>query len=191
MAPPASESVPPETPTIELKPVPAPRKGGRPPTKQRGRLGRNQYSRDTAPGVTNGASPAANDDIPNSPQLNAANGTVNGHDSSDGTTGGRQTKTKNSRLQKLSWHDIRRPAGAMQNYIAQRQVDMAGERSAGALAVKTPPTPLANGASPQEGAKADDDDLDSFKGLSTLQMMDHLSRDLTHWQQMISAQDGK
>ncbi|PVH94884.1 hypothetical protein DM02DRAFT_538577 [Periconia macrospinosa] len=166
-------------------------KGGRPPTKQRGRLGRNQYSRDTAPGVTNGASPATNDDLPNSPQLNAANGTVNGHDSSDGTTGGKQAKTKNSRLQKLSWHDIRRPAGAMQNYIAQRQVDMAGERSAVALAVKTPPMPAANGASPQQGAKADDDDLDSFKGLSTLQMMDHLSRDLTHWQQMIAAQDGK
>lgn len=191
MAVSASESVPPETPTTELKPVPAPRKGGRPPQKRQSRLGRNQYTKDAPTGITNGASPAANEDVPNSPQLNAANGTVNGHDSSDGTTGARQAKTKNSRLQKLSWHDIRRPAGAMQNYIAQRQVDLAGERTTTAPAVKTPPTPAINGASPQEEAKIDDDDLDSFKGLSTVQMMDHLSRDLTHWQQMISARDGK
>ncbi|CAI6340913.1 unnamed protein product [Periconia digitata] len=191
MVAPATEPIPPETPTTELKPAPAPRKGGRPPNKRQSRLGRNQYTKDAPAGATNGASPAANDDIPNSPQPNAVNGAVNGHDSSDGTAGGRQAKPKNSRLQKLSWHDIRRPAGAMQNYIAQRQVDMAGERNAISPAVRTPPTPAANGVSPPEDTKTEGDDLDSFKGLTTLQMMDHLSRDLTHWQQMISTSDGK
>jgi hypothetical protein len=138
----------------------------------------------------NGVSPAtATDDIPNSPQVNTTNGVVNGHDSSDGAAGGRQAKPKNWRLQKLSWHEIRRPAGAMQNYITQRQVDLAGEQSA-ATPVKTP-TPSVNGFSGQDAAKADENDLDSFKSLSTLQMMDHLSRDLTHWQQMISTRDGK
>ncbi|KAF1958076.1 hypothetical protein CC80DRAFT_515499 [Byssothecium circinans] len=184
----APESVAPETPTENLKPPPVPRKGGRPPQKRQSRLGRNQYSKD-APAATNGASPAANDDSPNSPQINAINGAVNGHDSSDGAAGGKQAKPKNWRLQKLSWHEIRRPAGAMQNYITQRQVDLAGERSA-ALPVQMP-TPSTNGVSSQEGAKGGEDDIDSFKNLSTLQMMDHLSRDLTHWQQMITTRDEK
>ena len=41
------------------------------------------------------------------------------------------------------------------------------------------------------GPGAEDDGLDSFKKLSTLQMMDHLSRDLTHWQQMIAERNEK
>lgn len=178
MPPTVSESAPPELPVSELKPAPAPRRGGRPPQKARGRLGRNQYSRDTAP-PTNGTSPAR--DTPHSPQ--ATNGVSNGHDSSDGAAGGKPAKTKNWRLQKLSWNDIRRPAGAMQNYIAQRQVEMAGEKPA-APAVQ--PATLTNGTATQEEPKAEEGDIDNFKGLSTTQMMDHLSRDLVHWQQMIT-----
>jgi hypothetical protein len=173
-----SESAPPEITIPDPKPPPAPRRGGRPPQKARGRLGRNQYSRDTVP-ATNGASSA---DTPGSPQPSATNGISNGHDSSDGTAGGKPAKSKNWRLQKLSWNDIRRPAGAMQNYIAQRQVEMAGEK---APAVQ-PSTALSNGTSAPDEAKEDIGDLDKFKHLSTTQMMDHLSRDLVYWQQMIS-----
>ncbi|KAL5115320.1 Histone deacetylase complex subunit [Pleosporales sp. CAS-2024a] len=175
------DSAPPEPSMSEPKPPPAPRRGGRPPQKARGRLGRNQYSRDTVPS-TNGASPA---DTPASPQPSATtNGLGNGHDSSDGTAGGgKPAKSKNWRLQKLSWNDIRRPAGAMQNYIAQRQVEMAGEK---APAVQHP-LGLANGTLTEEEAKDDGGgDLDKFKHLSTTQMMDDLSRDLVHWQRMIS-----
>jgi len=70
----------------------------------------------------------------------------------------------------------------MQNYIAQRQVEMAGEK---APAVQ-PATGLTNGTTTQEEIKEDVGDLDKFKHLSTTQMMDHLSRDLVHWQQMIT-----
>ncbi|KAF2030987.1 hypothetical protein EK21DRAFT_64305 [Setomelanomma holmii] len=167
-------------------PAPAPRRGGRPPQKARGRLGRNQYARDTVP-ATNGASPA--NDAPNSPQPSATNGISNGHDSSDGAHGGKPVKSKNWRLQKLSWNDIRRPAGAMQNYIAQRQVEMAGEKSITAPAVQ-PPSTLTNGATPQDEPK-EEGDLHKFKHLSTTQMMDHLSRDLVYWQQMISQPSDK
>lgn len=187
MASSVPESAPPDVPAENLKPAPAPRKGGRPPQKARGRLGRNQYSRDTVP-ATNGASPA--DNPPHSPQANATNGVSNGHDSSDGAGGGKFTKTKNWRLQKLSWNDIRRPAGAMQNYIAQRQVEMAGEKIVTAPAVQ-PTLALANGTSAPEETKLEDGDLEKFKGLSTTQMMDHLSRDLTHWQQMITQPSDK
>jgi hypothetical protein len=175
----AAEPTPPEIPTADLKPAPAPRRGGRPPQKARGRLGRNQYSRD-APPPANGASPAT--DAPASPQPSATNGISNGHESSDGVAGSKLTKSKNWRLQKVSWNDIRRPAGAMQNYIAQRQVEMAGEKHVTAPAVQ----PATNGVRAAEVARANDAELDTFKHLSTTQMMDHLSRDLVHWQQKIS-----
>lgn len=182
-----AEPAPVDTTTADLKPAPAPRRGGRPPQKARGRLGRNQYSRDTVP-AANGTSPG--NDTPNSPQPNATNGVSNGHDSSDGATGGKPAKSKNWRLQKLSWNDIRRPAGAMQNYIAQRQVEMAGEKHGSAPAVQSVST-TTNGTPASDVAKDDDADLEKFKGLSTTQMMDHLSRDLVHWQQMISLPNDK
>ncbi|KAH7081310.1 hypothetical protein BKA63DRAFT_205915 [Paraphoma chrysanthemicola] len=182
MAPLVVEPAAPDVASTDLKPAPPARRGGRPPQKARGRLGRNQYSRDTAP-ATNGASPAG--DAPNSPQPSGANGVSNGHDSSDGAPGGKPVKSKNWRLQKLSWNDIRRPAGAMQNYIAQRQVEMAGEKSVSSLAVQAAAT-LTNGATPPDDVKDEIGDLDKFKHLSTTQMMDDLSRDLVHWQQMIS-----
>lgn len=132
--------------------------------------------------ATNGASPGG--DTPNSPQPSATNGVNNGHDSSDGTNG-KPAKSKHWRLQKLSWNDIRRPAGAMQNYIAQRQVEMAGEKHSSSPAVQSIAV-TTNGTPAPEESKEDELDLEKFKHLSTTQMMDFLSRDLTHWQQMIS-----
>jgi hypothetical protein len=189
--PPVSEPMPPDTPNPDLKPAPAPRKSGRPPQKSRGRLGRNQYSRDAPTPATNGASPAANNDAPNSPQASATNGTANGHESSDGTAAHKPAKVKNWRLEKLSWNEIRRPAGAMQNYIAQRQVEMAGEKSSSAPSVQSPAAATVNGEKTQEDTKAEGDDIEVFKKLSTLQMMDDLSRELVHWQRMIAEQNEK
>lgn len=176
-----STSALPEAQMESLKPVPAPRRGGRPPQKSRGRLGRNQYSRDAMAGA-NGASPAR--DVANSPHASGTNGNSNGHESSDGATGHKTNKPKNTRLHKLSWNDIMRPAGAMQTYIAQRQVEMAGEKVSPAPAVQAP----ANGEQHQAEAKHNDTELSDFKELSTTQMMDHLSRDLVHWQKMITEQ---
>ena len=175
--------MPPETPNADIKPSTVPRRGGRPPQKSRGRLGRNQYSRDTVPAV-NGDSPA--NDTPQSPQTNVTNGAGNGHESSDGAVAGtKATKSKNWRLQKLSWNEIRRPAGVMQSYIAQRQVEMAGEkRSSPAPAVQSAKS--TNGEANHEESNEGDmeADLVKFRTLSTTQMMDFLSRDLVHWQQM-------
>jgi len=133
----------------------------------------------------NGTSPR--EDAAQSPQANGINGASNGHDSSDGTTGHKPAKPKNWRLQKLSWNDIRRPAGAMQNYIAQRQVEMAGEKQP-SMAPAVQPTSATTNGTPlsSEPLNSDGGDLEAFKNLSTTQMMDFLSRDLVHWQQMIS-----
>lgn len=186
MPPSASEAAPPDTPATDLKPPPVPRKSGR-PVKRQSRLGRNQYTRDSIP-AANGASPAPNGDTPNSPQVSATNGATNGHDSSDGTTGHKTIKSKNWRLDKLSWNEIRRPAGAMQTYIAQRQVEMAvGVQSTSTLAVQSP---TINGE-PSPKSKVDGGLLDGFRELSTLQMMDDLSRELVHWQRMVAEQKEK
>jgi hypothetical protein len=119
----------------------------------------------------------------NSPQPSGTNGNSNGHESSDGATNHKTAKSKNSRLHKLSWNDIMRPAGAMQSYIAQRQVEMAGEKTSPAPAVQPP----LNGEQ-QADTKHEDTELSTFKDLSTTQMMDDLSRDLVHWQKMITEQ---
>jgi hypothetical protein len=73
----------------------------------------------------------------------------------------------------------------MQNYISQRQVEMAGERPAPAV---QDPSAMTNGVQERNGTNGNsvEEDMDRFTTLSTLQMMDHLSRDLTHWQQMIT-----
>lgn len=78
----------------------------------------------------------------------------------------------------------------MQNYIAQRQVDMAGERLVTAPAVQ-PPTASTNGVSPPDEDKEDSSDLEKFKNLSTTEMMDHLSRDLIRWQQSVAQPNDK
>ncbi|KAF2267702.1 hypothetical protein CC78DRAFT_530512 [Lojkania enalia] len=192
MAASASESAPPDTPTADPKPAPPPRKSGRPPQKRPGRLGRNQYTRDAPTPATNGTSPAPNQDTPNSPQISITNGAGNGHDSSDGAAGHKSGKNKNWRLEKLSWNDIKRPAGVMQNYIAQRQVEMAVEKKSPAPFVQSPAAVNGeHGRESPDGQKPDEDDVEVFKKLSTLQMMDDLSREIVHWQRMIAEQTEK
>ncbi|KAF2868203.1 hypothetical protein BDV95DRAFT_610173 [Massariosphaeria phaeospora] len=189
MAPSVTDSIPPETPLADLKPAPAPRKSGRPPVKRGGRMGgRGQHLREAVAPSANGASPVAIHDTPNSPQISVTNGVGNGHDSSDGAVN-KQAKTKNWRLEKLSWNDIRRPAGAMQNYIAQRQVELAGEKHSPAPPVQAPV--IANGETTSGEPNPDEEELGVFKKLSTLQMMDDLSRDLVHWQRMVSERPEK
>lgn len=188
----ASESVPPDTPSTAPQPVPTHKKSGRPPQKRTGRLGRNQYTRDLPTPTNNGASPGRlnNDNSPHSPQSHVANGTGNGHESSDGTAGGKHGKTKNWRLEKMSWNDIRRPAGVMQNYITQRQVELAGEKSA-VPTMQAIATVNGNSGSGKETNEEDVGDVESFRRLSTLRMMDDLSRELVHWQRMVAEQSEK
>lgn len=74
----------------------------------------------------------------------------------------------------------------MQSYIAQRQVEMAGEKHPSPAPAIRSATATPNGQTNQEEHKDEDMDLAKFKDLSTTQMMDFLSRELVHWQQMIS-----
>ncbi|KAF1998966.1 hypothetical protein P154DRAFT_438062 [Amniculicola lignicola CBS 123094] len=173
----------------DLKPAPAPRKSGRPPVKRQSRLGRNQYTRDAPTPATNGASPAAHNDVPASPQISITNGAANGNESSDGAAVHKPTKSKNWRLEKLSWNDIKRPAGAMQNYITQRQVELAGDKRSSASATQSPSK--VNGEPGHEESKTGNDDVEVFKNMDTLQMMDELSRELVHWQRMVAEQTEK
>ena len=78
----------------------------------------------------------------------------------------------------------------MQSYISQRQVDMAGEKPAPPV---QEPAATTNGVQNRHDTNGNgvEEDLDKFTTLSTLQMMDHISRDLTHWQQMITEPNEK
>jgi hypothetical protein len=79
----------------------------------------------------------------------------------------------------------------MQNYIAQRQVEMAGEKSSPAPPVQSPTVTNGDQSQEETNTKTEGDDLGIFKKLSTLEMMDDLSRELVHWQQMIVRQREK
>lgn len=90
----------------------------------------------------------------------------------------------------MSWNEIRRPAGVMLNYIQQRQVELAGERN-GSAAVALAHALASNGANSPfaknhaKGEQTDLESLEKFRTLSSVEMMDHLSRDLELWQQTV------
>jgi len=133
-----------------------------------------------------------------------------GHESSDGAGAGaggaKQPRAKNWRLDKMSWNDIRRPAGVMQNYISQRQVELAGvgEKNGSvsggvvqAFAVEVNGTGQGKARHKEKGKSEGDpdegvpDSVDGFRRLSTLQMMDDLSRELVLWQRMVQESQGE
>jgi hypothetical protein len=113
-------------------------------------------------------------------------------------------------LEKMSWNDIRRPAGVMQNYISQRQVELAGVGEKGELArnnivetngisakkekergwerTKEKETEAVEAHATEDGGV---DGVEGFKNLSTLQMMDDLSRELVLWQRMVQESQGE
>lgn len=175
----------PDTPSASTASAPPVKKSGRPPSKRTGR-GRGQHTRDNATPNT-AASPTLRnpDDSPLSPS-GRANGETSGN-ASDGATG-KQGKVRNWRLEKISWNDIRKPAGAMLNYIQQRQLEMAENKGVAALMI----TQSAAGLTP-DGKNAEDspipvdgeEDLEKFKNLTSVEMMDYLSRDIEHWNQMV------
>lgn len=90
----------------------------------------------------------------------------------------------------MSWNEIRRPAGIMLNYIQQRQVEMAGEKSTAATVTVAQVLGHSEGNTPLSksninGEQDEIENLDKFRALSSVEMMDHLSRDLELWQQTI------
>ncbi|EEP78877.1 conserved hypothetical protein [Uncinocarpus reesii 1704] len=202
----------PETPDIPPPPAqkPSSRKSGRPPAR-RGRVGRNQYTRDRDVANGNGADNQTNS--PRRGQSRDGNG-----DSPIGNTGangahvnggesGKPSRPRYMNPNRTTMNDMRRRVAAILEFISRMQVEMA---AAGEQA--TPPN-----ASSANGTRAPDSSTVAealagavmngdvrvlstasstgttqeielpkerdFKDLSSLEMMDELTRGLLKWQQ--------
>ncbi|KAJ6130550.1 hypothetical protein N7512_003330 [Penicillium capsulatum] len=193
----------PNTPTQEPTPVrPSTRKSGRPPAR-RGRVGRNQYTKDRDMNGHGTESPRrgqSHDIGGDSPRVghSGANGThVNGGDT------GRPSKPRHMHPQRTTMNEMKRRVSAILEFISRMQVEMA-------VASENSSTPTGNGDRAQglllksmvdqidsamastvsdggDSAPATDGDLSvhekDFKDLSSVEMMDVLTRHLLKWQQ--------
>ncbi|KAJ5100464.1 Zinc finger PHD-type [Penicillium angulare] len=194
----------PNTPTPQ-EPTPArpsTRKSGRPPAR-RGRVGRNQYTKDrdvngTGTGTESPRRGYSHDIGADSPRVgHGANGTqINGGDT------GRPSKPRHMHPQRTTMNEMKRRVAAILEFISRMQVEMAvasensstptgngdGDRAQGLL-LKSMVDQI-NSAMPStisdagESAPTDAGDNEKdFKDLSSLEMMDVLTRHLLKWQQ--------
>ncbi|KAI1915229.1 Histone deacetylase complex subunit [Ophidiomyces ophidiicola] len=208
-------SVPPQSApeTSDIPPPPAQkpsaRKSGRPPAR-RGRVGRNQYTRDRD--MANGNSTGDQNNSPRRGQSREENGDSPGNNGANGvqTNGGESGKPSRPRYMnpnRTTMNDMRRRVAAILEFISRMQVEMAasGEQTtppnrAGSNGTRAPDSTTV--AAAIEGAVINGDIpicaiaesagplLDGclppardFKDLSSGEMMDELTRGLLKWQQ--------
>ncbi|OJJ41644.1 hypothetical protein ASPWEDRAFT_279243 [Aspergillus wentii DTO 134E9] len=201
----------PDTPAVAQEPAPSrpsTRKSGRPPARRGARVGRNQYTRDRDTNG-NGAesnmlnSPRrghSNDTGGDSPRVGGANGTH-----LNGTELGKPSRPRYINPQRTTMPDMKRRVAAILEFISRMQVEMAvagesspasnGDRMHGTLLknmVDSLETFIPSGSSDggesgpatdgESGAVQPPKEKD-FKDLSSVEMMDVLTRHLLKWQQ--------
>lgn len=176
------------------------KKNGRPPNRRGGRLGRNQYTKDRdGGGEGKHESPAA---------FQARDGEESAHDYHGAvgmlTNGSKPSKPRHMNPNRTSMNDLRKRAAGILEYISRTQVEMAAEQQttppSGTPAPATPIAPPSslrvaptNGSSKLNqqvegrgevavGRKLGGVEEVSFKQLSSLQMMDVLTREIVLWQ---------
>lgn len=181
------------------------KKTGRPPTK-RGRVGRNQYTKDRdlpgeipittiSPARSNNSHDAEN----GTPHLNGSN-TSNGF--ADSNAFGKPSKPRHMNFNRTSMNDMKRRVAGILEFISHTQVEMAGVRppstTKSSTSTNTPPESNGNRSGvPGHSSKNDTDsgkmvdaalaDLDgineqAFAALSSAAMMEVLTRRLMKWQ---------
>ncbi|OJJ57036.1 hypothetical protein ASPSYDRAFT_59453 [Aspergillus sydowii CBS 593.65] len=173
-------------------PRPSTRKSGRPPAR-RGRVGRNQYTRDrdlngTGTDSNTGNSPRRGQSLEtaaDSPRIGTISTPVNGTDT------GKPSRPRYVH-QRTTMNEMKRRVAAILEFISRMQVEMAvaGE--------STTPPERANGTDQQtigdqlesilskgaeEGSTDNTDGEKDFRALSSVEMMDVLTRHLLKWQQ--------
>ena len=190
--PTSSQAATPDTPPAQ--PSASHRKGGRPPNSRKGKLGKNQYTKDRdlqdgedqSPGRSQSRDVARGDD--NTP------GSGNRISNNEGKPG----KSKNSGS-KITMTDMKKRVAAILDYISRTQLEMAAETmspTSGEAAEKmirgiADGLPMIkvngdNGDQPKEGEAGDATSTKEFKDLSCLEMMDILTRQLVKWQKEFS-----
>ncbi|KAG9237665.1 hypothetical protein BJ875DRAFT_481079 [Amylocarpus encephaloides] len=180
----------PETPPAAQPPPTSHKKGGRPPNVRKGKLGKNQYTKDRDIDDTHSPQRSQSRDMPR--------GDDSGHSSANkaANSEGKAAKSKNSGS-KISMSDMRKRVAAILHYISRTQLEMAGEAmspSSVEAAEKTirgiadglPMIKVNGDSNDHNSQKANNEAVDpskkEFKDLSCLEMMDVLTRQLVKWQ---------
>ncbi|PGH16284.1 hypothetical protein AJ79_01823 [Helicocarpus griseus UAMH5409] len=204
--PPTITQPAPDTPSVtneSSNTKPATRKTGRPPAR-RGRLGRNQYTRDRDSVNGNDMSGSIN-----SPRRGQSRDTGHGDSPTSGHLGpngvylnggesGKPSKPRYMNPQRTTMNEMKRRVAAILEFISQLQVDMATNPE------QTPTNGIGGAASAKEVAEQLANNIDQamnnadnaeangsssqpkekdFKDLTSIEMMDVLTRDLVKWQQ--------
>ncbi|KLJ08091.1 hypothetical protein EMPG_16462 [Blastomyces silverae] len=209
--PPTITQSTPDTPSVineSSNTKPSTRKTGRPPAR-RGRLGRNQYTRDRDSVNGNDISGSINSprrgqsrdtgtgESPTGGQLGANGVYLNGGES------GKPSKPRYMNPQRTTMNEMKRRVAAILEFISQLQLDLASSPeqisgTGGELApavMKAAAAQIANGDH-THGDQATTDVAEKvetngttqpkekdFKDLTSLEMMDALTRNLVKWQQ--------
>ncbi|KAI4154121.1 MAG: hypothetical protein LQ341_000412 [Variospora aurantia] len=188
------------------------KKTGRPPAR-RGRVGRNQYTRDRdRPDTSKNANDATSPANSNSSKERHQSPRVNGHNHETG----KQSKVRHMNPNRTTMNDMKRRAAGILEFIGRTQVEMAAEvpllpvpksasacsasassSSSNAPATAKPPVTPPEGeqvsierkvwqpGDQQQSKVADFNaalDVDQFKHLDTLEMMELLTRKIMQWQ---------
>jgi hypothetical protein len=180
----APESPPPNQPSTSHK------KGGRPPNSRKGKLGKNQYTKDRDRQENDDQSPGR------SQSRDVMRGDENGHGS--GNRGlvhdGKVGKSKGSGSHKVTMSDLKKRAAGLLGFITRTQLEMAdssspegddtmpGVRKSLVEAAGALPAIQVEGSSTAVD-NATSTPSENFEGLSCLQMMDVLSKRLIKWQE--------
>ncbi|KAK5019355.1 Histone deacetylase complex subunit [Cryomyces antarcticus] len=175
------------------------KKQGRPPQK-RGRLGRNQYTkdRDQAPASITGSPHRSHSRLNGSLDDPSCNGETNGKHangsgadsgSSEHKNGKGKNKGKNGQaggLERTTMNEMKKRVATILDFISRTQVEMAGEGTPPSAdsSTKGAMRAIAIGLEPMlagDSGGGDSDDRE-FKDLSSTEMMDVLTRKLVIWQ---------
>lgn len=205
----APEPPPSSQPTPDTPPTSAPAQTTS-KTKRTKKKGRNQYTKDREPREETSPVRSQSRDAQGHDNGNTHHGHGHGHahahahghshghghGKSGETSSKSHSRAKGGFNSKVSMTDMKRKAHAMLDYISRTQVEMAGETTPPDNESRRPsdstvPQTTANGTSAGEkktfgatnGVSGSSTDAPrDFKELSSMEMMDHLTRDLVKWQ---------
>jgi hypothetical protein len=193
--PPSSQVATPDTPPPNPPPV-SHKKGGRPPNARKGKLGKNQYTKDLQDSDNQSPARSQSRDVPRGDDNNTlSNHKGPAHEVKHG-------KSKGSGNSKITMTDMKKRVAAILDFISRTQLEMAGgdeplpsgEKTAEKMMMhelaeglhrEGMPSIHVNGGKEEEakqGEAGDATPAKEFKDLSCLEMMDVLTRQLVKWQ---------
>ncbi|RDW62307.1 FYVE zinc finger [Coleophoma cylindrospora] len=187
--PPSSQIAPPESPPAQPPPVTTHKKGGRPPNARKGKLGKNQYTKDK--------DQENNHPSPNRSQSRDVVREDTGHAPShrNASGDGKPSRARGTGGSKVSMTDMRRRVGAILDFIQRTQLEMAeeapssinGDTRESLIRGLAEGLPMINtngdkGADRKTGPGTPTSPEKEFKDLSCMEMMDVLTKQLIKWQ---------